>query len=60
MKSEIPECRYRREAAECERNAELATRAADQKAWRQLAEDWMKLALAAKVNPRLSTIKERA
>jgi hypothetical protein len=60
MKSENPECRYRREAAECERNAEEATRAADQLAWRQLAEDWTKLALAAEVNLRPSTVKERA
>jgi hypothetical protein len=60
MKSEIPQCRYRREAAECERKAEQATRAADQLAWRQLAEDWTKLALAAEVTPRLSTVKERA
>jgi len=57
MKSEIPEHRYRREAAECERNAEQATKAADRLAWRQLAEDWTKLALAAEVNSRL---KERA
>jgi hypothetical protein len=56
MSSEIPEYRYRREAAECERNAEQATKAADRLAWRQLAEDWSKLALAAAVNPRL---KER-
>jgi hypothetical protein len=28
-KSELPECRYRREAAECERNAEQATMSAD-------------------------------
>ena len=58
MKSEIPECRYRREAAECQRNAEQATRAADQQAWRQLAEDWAKLALAAEANPRLSTVNK--
>jgi hypothetical protein len=60
MRLEIPQCRYRREAAECELNAELATKAADQLAWRQLAEDWTKLALAAEANPRLSTVKERA
>jgi hypothetical protein len=60
MRLEIPQCRYRREAAECERNAEQATKTADQLAWRQLAEDWEKLALTAEVNPRLSTVKERA
>jgi hypothetical protein len=60
MKSESPEYRYRREAAECERNAEQATIAADQLAWRRLAEDWTKLARAAEVNPRLSMLKERA
>jgi hypothetical protein len=60
MKSEIPQCRYRREAAECELNAEQATKAADQLAWRQLAEDWTKRALAAEANPRLSPVKERA
>jgi hypothetical protein len=56
MKSETPAHRYRREAAECERNAGETTKAADRLAWLQLAEDWSKLALAAAVNPRL---KER-
>jgi hypothetical protein len=56
MNSEIPENRYRRQAAECERNAKQATKAADRLAWLQLAEDWMKLAPVAEVNPRL---KER-
>jgi hypothetical protein len=58
MRLEIPQCRYRREAAECDRNAEQATKAADQLAWRQLAEDWAKLALAAEANPRLSTVNK--
>lgn len=47
------ERRYRREAAECERHAEQATRPADQLAWRQLAEDWTKLALTVGANSRL-------
>jgi hypothetical protein len=46
--------RYRREAAECKLNADKATNAADRMAWQRLAEDWMKLARGAEVNPRLS------
>jgi hypothetical protein len=53
MNSEIPENRYCRQAEECERNAEQATKAADRLAWLQLAEDWTELARAAEVNPRL-------
>ena len=52
MNSEISEKRYRHQAEECERNAEQATKAADQLAWLQLAEDWTTLARAAQVNPR--------
>ena len=44
---------YRRQAAECELNAEKAMKAADQLAWRRLAEDWTKLALTAAVNSRM-------
>jgi hypothetical protein len=51
MKSEIPAHRYRREAAECELNAERATNRADREAWQRLANDWMKLAQAAEANP---------
>jgi hypothetical protein len=58
MNSEILENRYRRHAAECERNAEEATKAADRLAWLQLAEDWKKLARAAEVNPRLVILEE--
>jgi hypothetical protein len=48
--------RYRREAAECELNAERATNAVDRVAWQRLAEDWTKLARGAEVNPRLNTL----
>lgn len=58
MDSEIPENRYRRQAAECARNAAEAMKAADRLAWLQLAEDWTKLARAAEVNPRLITLEE--
>jgi hypothetical protein len=60
MKLEAPAHRYRREAAECELNAQKAANAVDQLAWRRLADDWMKLARAAEVNPRLKTIREGA
>jgi len=53
MKSETPAQRYRREAAECEQNADKATNGADRRAWQSLAEDWTKLALGAEANPRL-------
>ena len=61
MKFETPAQRYRRRAAECEFNAEEATNGADREAWRRLAEDWSKLALAAAVNLRLdiSDAKQR-
>ena len=54
MKAETVAHRYRREAAECELNAEKATNAADRQAWQLLAEDWMSLARGAEINPRLS------
>jgi hypothetical protein len=54
MKREALVSRYRREAAECKLNADKATNAADRMAWQRLAEDWMKLARGAEVNPRLS------
>jgi hypothetical protein len=53
MKSEAAEHHYRRQAAECELNAEKAMKAADQLAWRRLAEDWTKLAMTAAVNSRM-------
>jgi hypothetical protein len=56
MKSETPLHRYRREAAECELNAEKSTNAVDRLAWECLAEDWMKLVRGAEVNPRLNTL----
>ena len=56
MKSEASYHRYRREAAECELNAEKATNAVDRLAWKILAEDWMELARRADVNPRLNTL----
>jgi len=40
--------RFLNEAEECLRQADLATSPADKKAWMQLAEDWMKLARAAR------------
>jgi hypothetical protein len=52
MQSEIAEHRYRRQAEECELNAEKATNAVDRLAWLRLAEDWTTLAQAAQVNPR--------
>ena len=56
MKSETPLHRYRREAAECELNAEKSTNAVDRLAWQRLAEDWMQLARAGEVNPRPTTL----
>jgi hypothetical protein len=44
MKSEAVQ-RYRRQAEECELNAERTTNGADRDAWNRLAEDWTKLAL---------------
>jgi hypothetical protein len=55
MKSETPLHRYRREAAECELNAEKATNRADQE--QRLTEDWTKLARGAAVNPRLGVLE---
>jgi hypothetical protein len=60
MKSETPLHRYRREAAECELNAEKSTSAVDRLAWQCLAEDWMKLVRGAEVNPRLSALERHA
>jgi hypothetical protein len=60
MKLEAPGHRYRREATECELNAQKAANKVDQLAWQRLADDWMKLARAAEANPRLKTIKEGA
>jgi hypothetical protein len=57
MKSETPAHRYRREAAECELNAEKATNTADRLAWQRLAEDWTRLARGSDVNHRLSTLE---
>lgn len=45
VKTETAAERYRKEAAECELNAEKTTNAADREAWQRLAEDWMRLAL---------------
>ena len=36
--------KFRREAAECRRNAEQARTPIDREAWLRLAEDWVKLA----------------
>ena len=57
MKPENDAHRYYREAAECELNAEKATNRVDRKAWKCLADDWMKLARAAEVNPFIETIR---
>jgi hypothetical protein len=57
MKSETPAQRYRREAEECQLNAQRAMRSADQEAWLKLAADWMKLAESAELNPMLDTIR---
>lgn len=40
--------RFLNEAEECLRQAAMAKDALDKKAWLELAEDWMKLARAAK------------
>jgi hypothetical protein len=40
--------RFLNEAEECLRQADMATNPADKKAWVHLAEDWMKLARAAR------------
>jgi hypothetical protein len=40
--------RFLNEAEECVRQAEIAVAPLDKRAWLQLAEDWMKLARAAK------------
>jgi hypothetical protein len=40
--------RFLNEAEECLRQVDMATDPLDKKAWLQLAEDWMKLARAAK------------
>jgi hypothetical protein len=53
MTLETPAQRYRREAAECELNAEKATNGADRQAWQRLSEDWIKLARGAEINPRV-------
>jgi hypothetical protein len=54
MKPETVAHRYRREAVQCELNAEKATNAADRLAWQRLAEDWTSLAQGAEINPCLS------
>ena len=40
--------RFLNEAEECLKQAQIAINPLDKKAWLQLAEDWMKLARAAK------------
>jgi hypothetical protein len=55
MKSETPAQRYRREADECQLNAQRAIRVADREAWLKLAVDWRKLAESAELNPMLDT-----
>jgi hypothetical protein len=57
MKLETPAQRYRREAAECELNAQHAMNGIDREAWQRLAEDWTKLAHGAAANPRLSAVE---
>jgi hypothetical protein len=53
MRYETPAQRFRREAEQCQINAEEAENPRDQEAWRRLADDWTKLALAAQLNPLL-------
>ena len=57
MKSEAPAQRYRRQAEECQLNAQRAIRAADRDAWLKLAADWTKLAESAELNPVLDTLR---
>ena len=59
MTLETPAQRYRREAAECELNAEKATNGADRQAWQRLSEDWIKLARGTEINPRLCASNAR-
>jgi hypothetical protein len=54
MKSQTLVRRYRRQASECELNAEKSTNAADRLAWQHLAEDWTSLARGAEINPCLN------
>ena len=51
MKSETPAQRYRRQAEECELNADKTTNGADREAWNRLAADWKKLALGSELLP---------
>jgi hypothetical protein len=48
--------RYRREAEECQRNAESALRPIDREAWLRIAADWAKLAEGAELTQRLKDV----
>ena len=56
VKTENDAHRYYCEAAECELNAEKATNRADREAWKRLADDWVKLARGAELNPFIETL----
>jgi hypothetical protein len=57
MKSETPAQRYRREAEECQLNAQRAIRSVDRDAWLKLDADWTKLAESVELNPMLDTLR---
>jgi hypothetical protein len=57
MKSETHAQKYRREAEECNLNAQSAMRTVDREAWLRLAADWMKLAESAELNPLLERLR---
>jgi hypothetical protein len=57
MTTEFAADRYRREAEECALNADKTMNLVDRKAWLRLAEDWMKLARSAELNPRMNRLR---
>jgi hypothetical protein len=48
--------KYLREAEECRRNAERASRPIDREAWLRLAADWVKLAEGAEFTQRAKDV----
>jgi len=49
--------KFRREAAECRRNADQATNPNDGEAWLRLADDWMKLAQGEDLRIKIAALK---
>ena len=52
--------KYRREAEECRRNAERASRPIDREAWLRLAADWAKLAEGAEFSQHIKDVSRGA